>query len=192
MKKSSDTSIIDGVTYRQTDFLSDLDKPAPQQPQTAPVLTNSKPSQKETTGRRTLPPNQQAGFRKDYEDAKITLYIIVTLLNSANVKEDSPEEIKKEFERAQKVQARYERYKPNAAQSIVHFGREVVDAYTSGNSRFLNQKEEEAYNEAQDLSKRLQKKGKTLTAPTPKQRMFYFTVNKIEQMISIIRQHYEK
>ena len=192
MKKSSDTSIINGVIYRQTDFLSELDNPSPEQPQTSPVLTDSKSSQKKTTGRRPLPPNQQAGFRKDYEDAKITLYIIGVLLNSVGVREDSPEEIKKEFERAQKVQERYERYMPNAAQAIVHFGREVVDAYTCGNSRFLNQKEEEAYREAQALRKRLQKKGKTLTSPTQKQRMFYFTVNKIEQMISIIRQHNEK
>lgn len=187
MKKSSDKSIIDGVTYQQTDFLSELDKPTT--PQTEPIPVVSTPPSKKENARRPLPPNQQAGFRKEYEDAKITLYIIGILLNSVGVREDSPEEIKKEFKRAQKVQARYERYMPHAAQTIVHFGREVVDAYTCGNSRFLNQKEEEAYNEAQALRKRLEKKGKTLTAPTPKQRMFYFTINKIEQMISIIRQH---
>ena len=187
MKKSSDTSVMDGVTYRQTDFLSELDKPKTQQTETTPVVSTTPPKKENT--RRPLPPNQQAGFRRDYEDAKITLYIIGFLLNSAGVREDSPEEIKKEFERAQKVQARYERYMPNASQSIIHFGREVVDAYTCGNSRFLNQKEEEAYREAQALRKRLEKKGKTMTAPTPKQRMFYFTINKIEQMVSIIRQH---
>ena len=192
MKKSSDTTVIDGVTYRQTDFLTELDNPSPKQTQENLAPIHPAPTPKETTKRHPLPPNQQAGFRKDYEDAKITLYIIGVLFNWEKMKENAPEEIKKEFERAQKVQERYERYMPNAAQAIVHFGREVVDAYTCGNSRFLNQKEEEAYREAQALRKRLQKKGKTLTSPTQKQRMFYFTVNKIEQMISIIRQHNEK
>ena len=190
MKKSPDIAIINGVTYCQTDFLSELNNPSPpQQTQPSSPIVDSKPSQKEENTRRPLPRNQQAGFRRDYEDAKITLYIIGILLNSTGIREDFPEEIKKEFECAKKIQARYERYMPHAAQSIIHFGREVVDAYTYGNNRFVNQKEEEAYREAVSLRKRLQKKGRTLTGLTQKQRMFYFTVNKIERLISIIQQH---
>ena len=187
MRKISDTSVVDGVTYRQSDFLSTLDNAPTETPKTIPSPATLNPQEEKKSEKRPLPRNQQAGFRRDYEDAKVTLYIIGVLFNSEKAKASCPEEIKKEFEHAKKVQERYERYMPTAAQSIVHFGREVVDAYTCGNSRFLNQKEEEAYAEAESIKKRLQKNGKTLTGPSPKQRMLRFSIDKIEQMISIVQ-----
>ena len=74
----------------------------------------------------------------------ITLYIIGSLFKSEESRREMPEQIQHDFEKAKKTQERYERYMPKAAQSIIHYGREVVDAYMSPDHSYLHTLEEEA------------------------------------------------
>ena len=108
--------------YLQSDFFDLLDNKAPHN------LTNSK--------RRPLPIRQQKGFRKEYDEAMITLYIIGYLFKSS--KEQLPETIQSMQKKAQKTQIRYERYMPKAGQKLIHYGRDVVDAYLFGNRTYLD------------------------------------------------------
>ena len=94
--------------------------------------------------RRPLSRKQQAGFRADYNKAMITLYAVGCLFNTPALRKEMPEEIRNEFEKAKKTQERYERYMPKAAQNIVHYGRDVVDAYMSPDDSYLRFLENQA------------------------------------------------
>ena len=120
----------------QTDFVDALFRQPAPDPKTV--------EQPQKNERRTLPPNQQAGFRNEYNEAMITLYIGGALFKSEESRKEMPEEIKHDLNKAKKTQDRYERYMPKAAQNIVNYGRDVVDAYISDDRSFLYALEEEA------------------------------------------------
>lgn len=120
----------------QMDFVDALFKQPAPNPKTCAQTQKNK--------RKVLPPNQQAGFRNEYNEAMITLYIIGSLFKSAESRKEMPKEILHDFEKAKKSQIRYERYMPKAAQNIIHYGRDVVDAYMSPDHTYLHTLEEEA------------------------------------------------
>ena len=108
-------------------------------------VAKSEPDQtKKQNERRPLSRKQQAGFREDYNKAMITLYAIGSLFNTQALHEEMPQEIQHEFEKAKKTKERYERYMPKAAQNIIHYGRDVVDAYTSSDDSYLRFLENQA------------------------------------------------
>ena len=139
MGKVLDSTVINGVTYQQSDFFDILEGKKLPIPSVTPKAEAKKiplaptPSLQKTPSvnpRVQLPPNQQMGFREDYNEAMITLYVIGVLSSCYDGK---IEEIDRLSEQAQKTKIRYERYMPKASQNIIHYGRDVVDAYMYSN-----------------------------------------------------------
>lgn len=117
----------------QSDFLDILDKKAPDPIPSSPKYTFPAPAS--VPKRQPLSKKQVMGFRQDYDEAMITLYVISSLCKT---EEDTPPRVEEERQKAQKVKERYERYNPKAKQNITQYGRDVVDAYMSPDHSFLH------------------------------------------------------
>ena len=169
--KNTESATIDGVTYCQSDFLDILDKNEAT-PSTLPQIFPI-PSPLPTTAqpKTPLPKKQVMGFRQDYDDATITLYIIECLLKGYQ-EDEKPEEIKHLFEKAQKTKARYERYNPRAKQS--HYGRDVVNAYIYSEDGFLSS---------------LRKKAENAKYPHSLWHTYSYAIDTVNKISAIIRDH---
>lgn len=166
--------MIQNKKYQQADFLDLLtysentNTPTP----TKKLFEKEKQEKSISTPHKKLPKNQQMGFRNEYNQAMITLYIFGCLYRNELEKQQAPEKILHEVEKAKKTQARYERYMPKASQKIIHYGRDVVDA-TMYDDRALSGLRAQAEN----------------SKYPDKWRMYVMAQDTLDKMVAIIQDH---